>query len=126
MVVRELPPAEDHRLAGLDIAVALPHVRREDLRILVVEDDGQIIGTWAVQTIRHLEGVWIDPAHRGRGRVAKLLCDATLRVARETSPTFILTAATSPDVARLITRHLGGLKLPADTYVVPTHRQGGA
>jgi GNAT superfamily N-acetyltransferase len=118
MTTRTLPRDEWPRLAGTDLAKALDFIRPEDAQILVVEDAGRIVGAWSVLRVTHLEGVWIDPAYRKRGSVAKRLLAATLTAARQWGA-WAMTGAQTPDVAQLLTKHLRAVHVPMETYVVP-------
>jgi hypothetical protein len=119
MMTRELPQHEWTRLAGTDIAEALPFHNPEDVHVIVVEDGDKIVGAWAVLRVVQLEGVWIDPAYRKRGTVAGRLLNATMRVAKSLAPCMAFTGSTSEDVSELLTTHLGAVRLPMDPYVIP-------
>lgn len=119
MVTRLLPSDEWKRLDGSEIAKALPYHNPEDVQIVVVEDAGEIVGTWAILKVPQLEGVWIDPRYRKRGSVAKRLLDRTLAVARTHAPFFAFTGSQTEDVSRLLEKHLGAKKLEMDAYVIP-------
>ena len=122
MTTRVLDRAEWPRLDGTDIAKALPYHEARDVQVVVVEDEGRIVGAWAVLRVVQLEGVWIAPEYRKKGSVAKRLLAGTLRVARTLAPYFAFTGAETPEVARLLTKHLGAIKMPMDAYVVPLHK----
>jgi GNAT superfamily N-acetyltransferase len=116
---RILPLAEWGRLGETELPKVLPYVKPEDAQIVVVEDDGRIVGCWAVLRIVHLEGVWIAPAYRGRGSVARRLLAKTLETARAWAGSWAMTGADTDEVRRLIEQHLHGVKVPMDTYLVP-------
>jgi len=114
---RELPREEWARLEGLDLG----QVREQlplDTRILVVEDEGVIVGAWALMSFVHAEGIWIAPAYRKRGsvllRLLRLLrsCGAAMGVST------VWTGALTPDIGNLIVR-LGGQQLPGDHFILP-------
>jgi hypothetical protein len=118
VTTRVLPPAEWNRLAETELGPALPHLDPASATVFVVEDvDGAIVGCWSLITVAHVEGLWIAPAHRRRGRVLvklwALLCELT--GARSLSS--VLTAAVSPEVTRLIESR-GGVALPP-AYALP-------
>lgn len=119
MTTRILPPEEWVRLAETDIPSILPYTRAEDVQIVVVEDKDRIVGAWAVLRVVHLEGVWIAPEYRKRGTVAARLLAATMKVARQWAGRWAMTAAETDDIRRLIEKHLGGVRVPGDIYVVP-------
>lgn len=115
---RVLPPEEWFKVSHTDMHNVLPYVEPQDLHIVVVEDGARIVGVWGVMRIVHLEGVWIDPEYRGRGSVARRLLRATLQVAKQIAPRWVMTAADNDGVRRLITKHLGGVHVPGDSYIV--------
>ena len=116
---RILPPEEWSRLNETDLHTVLPWVKPEDAQIVVVEDGDQIVGCWAVLRIVHLEGVWIAPAYRGRGAVARRLLAKTLETARTWAGAWAMTGADTDEVRGLIERHLHGVKVPFDQFVIP-------
>lgn len=119
LATRILPTNEWPRLAGSDVGEALPYHRPEDVQIVVVEDEGTIVGTWAVLRVVQLEGVWIEPSYRKHGAVAKRLMDRALAEARALAPAFAFTGSQTPEVAALLEKHLGAKRLPMDPYVIP-------
>lgn len=119
MTSRVLSPAEWDRLSETDIPLVLPYVHQDDARVVVVEHEGAIVGAWAVLKVVHLEGVWIAPAYRGRGSVARRLLAATLQTAKAWAGSWAMTGAATDDVRRLIEKHLNGVKVPFDQYVIP-------
>lgn len=118
MNTRTLPPAEWSRLTGDGWRAMLPHVRPDDVEIVVVEDDGRIVASWAVMRVVHLEGLWIDPDYRGRVGVARRLFVATLAAARRWTSGWAMTGAASDDVRAMLTK-VGALPVPMDSYVMP-------
>lgn len=118
MITRQLPQAEWPRIAHTEIGPALEVLPPDDTRILVVEDAGQILGTWALIRYVHVEGVWVHPDHRKRGRVAAHLLGGMREIAQAWGQSVVLTAAVTDDVRQLIA-HLGGQQLPGDHYVLP-------
>jgi len=101
-----------------DLHALLPHVIPGDAQVVVVEDAGRIVASWAVLRVVHLEGLWIDPAYRGRAGVARRLYEATLTAARRWTSGWAMTGAATDDVRALLD-HAGAQKLPMDTYVMP-------
>ena len=122
MTHRELPRAEWSRLEDTAQLGPALHAIPPDARIVVVEDATAIIGTWAVLRYVHVEGLWIAPAHRTRGRVGAHLLAGMEATAQAWGARVVLTAAITDDVRALI-RHRGGIPLPGDHFVLPL---GGA
>jgi hypothetical protein len=73
MTDRILPPEEWHRLAGTEIGPILDRFTPARTAMLVVEEEGEIVGCWALLLVAHAEGVWISPAYRGGVAVARRL-----------------------------------------------------
>lgn len=119
MTSRELPPKEWSRLKGTPLARVAGVLRPDCCRVLVVEDeDGRIVGQWALILALHGEGVWIDPAHQKRGAVARKLWLLAKRLMQPMAATHVFTAAETPEVAQLIERH-HGVRLPGTHYMLP-------
>lgn len=118
MTSRVLPAGEWSKLAHTDFPAMLPYVTPEDVQIVVVEDADRIVGCWAVMRITHLEGLWIDPAYRGKASVGRRLLTETVRLARSWSARWVWTGAQTDDVRAMLAK-VGGVRLPLDSYVVP-------
>lgn len=119
MTTRTLPCEEWPKLAESGMLEALRFMRPEDAQVIVVEDGGRIVGAWSVLRVTHLEGVWIAPAYRKGASVAKRLLTSTLHAARQWASPWAFTGAQTPEVAALLTDHLGAVRVPMETYVVP-------
>ena len=117
-IIDRLPPSEWWRLAETDLAEAVPHLDPASTHVVAVEDDGVIVGCWALVRIPHAEGVWVAPSHRGRGRVAAKLLSAMRSAVRQAGIAHVWTAAVTDDVRRLID-HLGGAELPGRHFILP-------
>lgn len=118
MTSRILPRAEWSKLAGTEAGAFAAQLPQESASILVVEDGGVIVATWALITMVHAEGLWIAPAYRCRFGVAKRLLDGMRQMARSIGCTSVQTAAISDEVAQFIQR-LGGSALPGQAFMLP-------
>ncbi len=119
MTARTLPVEEWPKLHGTDLGLALTHaIDPARVKVVVVEDGGEIVGCWGAFAVIHAEGVWIAPAHRTRGSVARRLWAGMRRVVREWGASQVITGADRPEIASLIERH-GGSIVPFATYVLP-------
>lgn len=119
---RLLPFEEWPKLAGTELETVWPVVNPRDARIVVVEDaSGVIVGCWAALRYVHAEGVWIDPAHRGRGRVAAHLLKGLQAAMEDFGATAAWTTSLTPAVS-VLAEHLGGRQLPGTHYVFPVGR----
>lgn len=117
---RILPEAEWGKLAQTDLPTVLPYVQPGTMQILVVEDGDRIVGMWAVWTLTHLEGLWIDPAYRHKPGVARRLKRETLQLAAQHSP-WVMTAAQTPEIRTLL-EHAGAVHIPGEMFVLNTER----
>jgi hypothetical protein len=118
---RELPFAEWSRLVGTELETIWPSVNPETATVLVVEDEGQIVGTWMVMTVVHAEGVWIAPSHRGRGSVARRLLRGLREIAARAGVAGVVTGAKTDDVAGYLAR-VGARPVPGVPYYLPMRR----
>lgn len=118
MTSRILPREEWARLHETDLG-------DQDLSpetcVVVVEQDGQVIGCWAVVTCLHAEGLWIAPAHRAKGAVAKRLLRGVASVAAQAHVRAVCVGVIDPGVEGLAQR-LGGERLEGLPYVLPVER----
>ena len=119
MTHRELPPEEWPRLVGTELEAVWPHLQPAWARVLVVEDEGQIVGCWAALLMVHAEGVYIAPDHQKRGAVARHLWRGMRQMIQQSwQASRVLTASRSPEVSALLEAH-GALKLDVESYVLP-------
>lgn len=108
------------RLAGTELEAVAPYLPT-DAQVLIVEAaDGSLAGCWALIPTYHCEGLWIAPAHRGRGRVAMRLLEAMRSLTRGLGITSVATASLSEEVDRLLA-HVGAVELPGKHFVMRMH-----
>jgi hypothetical protein len=118
MHARLLPVDEWPRLTGTELEQVWPHLNDDHARIVVVEQDGQIIGCWSAIRYWHVEGAWVHPAHRKRGRVVQYAIALMFSTLRALGAGAVLTGSLTEDTDALI-RHLGGNELPGRSFVIP-------
>lgn len=118
MTTRILPREEWPRLVGTEAEALLPTLDPEKAAIVVVEDDGAIVGCHVLFTMLHAECLWIHPEHRGRASAARRLWAAVQDEARAIGATALITGAANDRVRGLLA-HVGATPLPVDQYVVP-------
>lgn len=116
MTTRLLPAAEYDRLAGTELESVLSSLP-ERARVMVVEDDGAIVATWALLPCWHMEGLWVAPTHRGRPSVGRRLLAAMWTAARSVGTRTVWTSAVTEDVAAMV-RKLHGQRVPGDHFVI--------
>jgi hypothetical protein len=116
---RELPPTEWPRLDGTELERMWPVLDPDHATVVVVEDEaGMIVGTWAVMAVVHAEGFGVSLAHRQDSRVLRLLMKTGHRVMARLGIASFVTAASTPEMATYLTR-LQGIELPARFFTVP-------
>ena len=66
--IRELPDEEYYRMENHPYltAAGMPYPQPEQVRFVVTEKDGEIIGFWVVALVYHLEPVYVEPQYRGQ------------------------------------------------------------
>ena len=87
----------------------------DDAEVLVVEDGGDIVGCWSVYRLPHVECVWVDPKHRGRGVVFRRLLSGMRTLVHAQGVEVVQTGALNTEegevVAAMLTK-LGAVELP--------------
>src|SRR6516162_7946650 len=112
MTARVLPFIEWAKLAGTELDPLVNRFTDDELRVIVVEDKGQIIGCWGRLMMAHVEGFWIAPSQRRRGgRAMRTLFNAMVADTREAGLASVVTGAANEEVARLLT-YCGAQALP--------------
>lgn len=114
MTTRLLPPSDWGLLADTELGPIVPQLDPARTQMLVVEDAGQIVGCWALMTVLHAEGVWIAPAHQGRGSVARRL----LRGMRQLLAGRPVMTSALDDRVRGILAGLRAVPVPGDHFMV--------
>jgi hypothetical protein len=117
MVARLLSPSEWPRLVGTELegvsATTLPGAR-----VLAVEHDATLVGCWAAVPVLHAEGLWIAPAHRGRGGVLRALLRGMGTITTAAGARAAVVGVVDPAVAAMVTRY-GGSMLAGTHYLLP-------
>lgn len=123
MTARVLPFAEWARLAGTDLDPLWSALDPREARIVVVEQDGAIVGHHVLLRVLHAECLWIHPAHRGRSSVARRLWSAVQAEVTAAGAAGVITTAVDDPVRELL-GHVGATRIPGDHYFVPIHPKG--
>jgi len=105
-------------LQGLPLAAVVP-VLPPGAQVVVVEDHGVIVGTWAVVPYLHVEGLWVDPRYQRRGGVLRRLMHGVRDVCGRIGICKVLTASEDDQVTEYLTRR-GAAQLPGAHFVLET------
>lgn len=117
MKARVLDASEWGLLEDKPLGPLMPNLRPMDTRIVVVEDDGEIVAHLGVLKVTHLEGLWIAPKYRGNVAVGRGLLEGAMRQVRPWSTDWVMALAADDVMSGLVTR-LGGVRLPVESYVM--------
>src|SRR4030043_137058 len=118
MHVRELPLEEWDRVRNLGHFATCGLPNPEYSRILVVEtDEGQIVGIWFAMNVVHLEGLWIEPSHRGKSAVGRKLLYGMMKFLKNENVKNVFTLSIEPYITRLAL-HAGFKQLPGEALVL--------
>jgi len=118
MKARILGPEEWGRLEmEVQAQPLLPHVLPRNMAVVVVEDEGQIVGAIQVAQVTHFEGLWIKPCFRGNAGVMRALLRQAVAIPQGRGEHWVLGGAADMRMQDLNER-LGGKKLPVDFYAL--------
>ncbi len=120
MTTRILPPDEWPKLAGTEAEYVWPYLDPLKSRVVVIEDDGAIIGCHILMNVLHAECLWIREDHRGKSSVARRLWTAVQTEAKAMGAQAFSTSSMSDDIDRLL-EHVGAVKVPGKYYSVRLH-----
>jgi hypothetical protein len=118
MTPRILPPEEWHRLKGTEAERLWPMLSPDHSRVVVVEEDGEIVGCHVLVWLLHAECLWIAPEKRAKASVARRLWQGVQDVVVASNAHAVITAAVDDRVRGLIAT-AGGSVIPGEHYVVP-------
>lgn len=118
MTSRILPPEQWARLdeAGAETVWKLLDPTRA--QILVIEEEGQIVGTLTLMSVLHAECLWIKPSHRKGYGVAKRLLDGMWSAARGEGVKALWSGSLSDTMTNILHR-IGASEVPGKSYVFP-------
>lgn len=119
LTARELPPDEWWRLDGTELGDYWRLLRADRATVIVVENaQHAIVGTWAILSLVHTEGLGVAPPYQGQGRVARLLLREGAKVLRRLGVSSFVTGATSLEMVDYLQR-FGAQEIPARFFAVP-------
>ena len=101
---RALPPDEWFKLEGTLLGQAWPSFDPEADIVLVVEEDGVIVGCTSFLPRWHMEGTWIYPGHRNTVKVGRPLLSAMYAMAQQLKAKELIMVSVDPDVSAMCQR----------------------
>lgn len=116
MTTRILPIEEWPRLKGTEAEQLWPHLDPSKSTVLVMEDNGIVVGCQVLMWTLHAECLWVHPDYRKRG-VMRVLWTTVQRMVRAAGVRTIVTAATSDRVKRLL-EYAHATRLPGSHWVI--------
>lgn len=117
MTTRLLPRSEWPRLAGTEVDPVWTRLP-EHAEVLVIEDDGRIVGTLVLVSLLHAECLWIAPAYRQRPSVMRRLLSGMWDTARARGARSLWSGSLSETTTRILQR-LGGQEIPGRSFAFP-------
>lgn len=118
MKVRELDPLEWYKLDGMEAESVWPLLNPDRDRVIVVENDEKIVGSWILMQVFHMECVWVHPDHRGNGSVARRLLSGMMNLIKSLGLKGAVTNSMTPEIDKIIEK-LNGVKIPGEFYFIP-------
>jgi N-acetylglutamate synthase-like GNAT family acetyltransferase len=122
VTTRQLPVEEWPRLAETVLCRVWDSLSPDHARVVVVEDDsGKIVGTCAVMTFVHVEGLGIDEHCQKQGWVWRRLMHGVGQIAEEIGVRAMVAAAANDEMSNYLAR-MGATPLDAQFFVLPMNK----
>ncbi len=118
MTTRILPVEEWPRLVGTEVECVWPLLNPAQTQILVIEDEGEIVGTLAMVSIWHAECVWIHPDYRKGYGVMRRLINGMWDTARRVGARRLWSGSLSDTTSQILNR-LGATEIPGKSFTFP-------
>lgn len=118
MTSRILDPSDWHRLVGTEVEHVWPLLNPEQTQILVIEDEGEIVGTLTLVSIWHAECLWIHPDYRKGCGVMRRLIDGMWNTAHRLGAKRLWSGSLS-DATTNILHRLGAHEIPGRSFSFP-------
>lgn len=118
MTTRLLDPIEWPRLDAASAETVWRLLDPTKASILVIEQDGQIVGTLTLMTVLHAECLWIHPDHRRSFGVMKRLLNGLWSTARALGFKALWSGSITTEMSNIL-RRIGGSVVPGKSYVYP-------
>ena len=116
MTRRQLPPEEWDKLKGTTLEGYAPHMDPRRTRVVVVEDEGQIVACVALMFVLNAHGLWGKTGAMSK-EAWMLLFDGFNEAATSAGVDAVMAGADTPMMARLLAKH-DGAPLEMQPYVL--------
>jgi len=89
----------------------------KDSKVIVVEEDDEIIGSWSLIPYYHLEMMWVNSEFRSKGSVARRLLKFMYKLTHSLGLNAVITSSIDEGMTKMINK-LGGTELPGKHFVL--------
>lgn len=121
MTARELPPAEWPRLADTELRAVWQTLPPAKATVMVVEEEGAIVGTCVILPTIHVDGFAIAESHRNGLGVFRLLAHKVSDCLAATGVENVIAGVESARIETMV-RRVGGVEAPMRMFAVPVER----
>jgi hypothetical protein len=118
MTSRVLPYDEWAKLDDVGAETVWQLLDPAHAQILVIEDQGEIVGTLTLMSVLHAECLWIKPSHRKGYGVMKRLLDGMWAGARAQGAKALWSGSVSETMTNILHR-IGASEVPGQAFVFP-------
>lgn len=116
MVTRVLHPSEYEKLENFSVS-QISNSLPIGARVIVVEHEGKVVGTWSLIPYYHLECMEVVEAHRGKGKVARKLLSFMFSLLASLKLEAVITSCID-EVTEGMIKKLGGSELPGKHFAL--------
>lgn len=118
MTSRVLPQSEWSRLDAAGAETVWKLLDPDKAQILVIEENGEIVGTLTLMSVLHAECLWIKPSHRRGYGVIKRLLDGMWSESRAMGFRALWSGSLSETMTDIMHR-IGASEVPGKSFVFP-------
>ena len=118
MTTRILPVEEWPRLDGTLLDPSWRTFEPENVRVVVIEHEGRIVGCTAFLKVWHVEGTWVAVEHRGKAGVLRRLIRAAKALCLDLRTREVWMMTHTPETAALCRRFGSVTPLTCDHFAV--------
>lgn len=116
MNTRILKKKEYYKLVNTELEKVSKNLPKES-KVIVVEHDDEVVGSWALIPYYHLECMHVRVDHRGKGKVARKLLSFMFKLVDSLGISSVITSSVDEVVEKMIIK-LGGVELPGKHFAL--------